>query len=205
MNELERRVLPSEFEFRSAGENKVTIFGYAYKFRLKSQNLGGFREQVLEGAGEESAQADDIRALVNHEASMILGRSLSGTLRLGEDSTGLEYEIDADERQSYVRNLIIALERKDVTQSSFGFQALDDDWSLDEDDFPLRSVRKMKLFDVSPVTYPAYLSSEAQVSSRCLDMATALAEPRGLWTPDEIDLHADAAMRLRMKALTLRG
>ncbi len=180
---IERRVLPTEFEFRTSGD-KLTIEGYAYRFHARSQNLGGFVEQILPGAGAEAAENDDIRALVNHDASKILGRNTSGTLRLAEDSEGLPYEITADIRQSYVQDLAIALERGDVTHSSFGFRAIDTDWGFTEDEFPLRSVAKMGLFDVSPVTFPAYLSSSSGLGKRAIEN---LYEARGL-NPDDVSL-----------------
>lgn len=179
----ERRFMPTEFETRADGKTLV-IEGYAYKFHARSQNLGGFVETILPGAGAESAGSDDIRALFNHDSSLILGRNASGTLRVGEDETGLFYEVTADMRQSYVQDLAVALERGDVTQSSFSFQALDTDWSLTEDDFPLRSVKKMALFDVSPVTYPAYTASTSGLGKRAIE---EFCEARGL-DPNAVDL-----------------
>lgn len=199
MTVIERRVMLSEVETRSTGENQRVIVGYAYKFGARSQNLGGFREQVLEGAGAESLGLDDIRALKNHDPNLILGRNRADTLHLEEDSTGLLYEIHADERQSYVRDLMISIERGDVTQSSFGFRVLPDGdtWTYDESDFPLRSISKMQLFDVSPVTYPAYTSSEASISQRCLDMAASFTEKRGeLYIPDPEPLPNRVALHL---------
>jgi HK97 family phage prohead protease len=176
---LERRTFASEVEARTKGENTRVIHGYAYKFRSLSQVLGSFREQVIEGAGRDSIGSDDIRALYNHDANYVLGRNLSGTLRMTEDSTGLEYEITADERQSYVRDLLVALERGDINQSSFGFRVASDGQEWDNSgDVPLRSITKMSLFDVSPVTYPAYLSSESGVSKRALDHAASLVEEK---------------------------
>ncbi|MEV6300401.1 HK97 family phage prohead protease [Actinoplanes sp. NPDC051861] len=158
----ERRTLPSELESRAIGNGRRLITGYAYIFDALSEPLGGFRERIMAGAGAESIVVDDIRALWDHDPKLILGRTTSGTLRLAEDSLGLHYEVEADERQSYVRDLLIALERGDVSQSSFGFRANPDgdSWSLSDDGYtPLRSVHSLSLFDVSPVTYPAYLSS----------------------------------------------
>lgn len=182
---IERRYLPTEFEFRTAGNNLV-IEGYAYKFYKRSQNLGGFVEQILPGAGADAAQNDDIRALFNHDSSLILGRSTAGTLRLSEDSEGLPYEVEADIRQSYVQDLAIALERGDVNQSSFGFMPSETDWGFTEDEFPLRSVVKMSLFDVSPVTFPAYTSSTSGLGKRAIEQ---FCESRGL-DPNEVDLSA---------------
>lgn len=166
--QIERRFVPTEFESRVKGDSLI-IEGYAYRFHKRSQNLGGFVEQILPGAGKDAAENDDIRALFNHDASLILGRNRSGTLRLGEDSEGLPYEITADIRQSYVQDLAIALERGDVNQSSFGFSAVDTDWGLTEDEFPLRSIVKMGLFDVSPVTFPAYTSSSSGLGQRAIE------------------------------------
>lgn len=184
---IERRYVPTEFRSRvekRGGSDRLVIEGYAYRFHKRSQNLGGFVEQILPGAGAEAAESDDIRALFNHDASLILGRNVAGTLRLAEDSEGLPYEIDADMRQSYVADLAIAMERGDVNQSSFGFSALDTDWSLTEDEFPLRSISKMALFDVSPVTYPAYTSSSSGLGKRAV---SDFYEARGL-SPDTVSL-----------------
>lgn len=181
---IERRAFPTEFETRSKGEHGLIIEGYAYRFHKRSQNLGGFVEQILPGAGEEAAANDDIRALFNHDSSLILGRNTSGTLRLAEDSDGLFYEVEADMRQSYVRDLALAMERGDVSGSSFGMKVIGDDWSLTEDDFPLRSISKMGLFDVSPVTFPAYTSASSGVGKRAIE---AFCEERGL-DPNAVDL-----------------
>lgn len=160
----ERRTFASEVEHRSAGNNRRLVIGYAYKFRSLSEPLKGFRERILEGASLESIRADDIRGLLNHNADLVLGRNTAGTLKLAEDTTGLHYEIQADERQSYVRDLLISLERGDITQSSFGFTVnLDgEEWTLMDDGItPLRSITSLTLVDVGPVTYPAYSASEA--------------------------------------------
>jgi HK97 family phage prohead protease len=180
---IERRYLPTEFDFRTKGTDLV-IEGYAYRFDERSQNLGGFVERIRSGAGAEAAENDDVRALFNHDASKILGRNRSGTLRLAEDSEGLPYEITADTRQSYVQDLVYALERGDVNQSSFGFRATEQDWGLTEDEFPLRSVLKLSLFDVSPVTFPAYTSSTSGLGKRAIE---EFYEARGL-RPDEASL-----------------
>lgn len=183
---LERRFLATEFETRVAGD-KLTIEGYALKWNLPSQNLGGFREQVAEGATTKTIQEADIRGLINHDPNLILGRNRSGTMRLTEDSTGLLYEIQGDMRQSYVRDLAIAMERGDVNQSSFGFRAIEDSWGLDETDFPRRTLDQIALHDVSPVTYPAYLDSTSGLGTRALER---FAEQRGLNPDSDLDLVA---------------
>ncbi|MFD3464798.1 HK97 family phage prohead protease [Streptomyces sp. NPDC058682] len=175
---MERRAVPTEFEVRSEG-GKFNFYGYALKWDARSQNLGGFRERVAQGATSESIGRDDIRALFNHDPNLILGRNRSGTLRLSEDSDGLHYEVDMPDT-TYARDLATAMERGDVSQSSFGFKTAGpegDSWAEDDDGFPLRTLQRIALFDVSPVTYPAYSDSTSGVGSRALEL---LAERRGL-------------------------
>lgn len=157
---LERRYVPTQFELRNSGTS-FQFYGYALKWDARSSNLGGFRERVALGATSESIGRDDIRALFNHDPNLILGRNRSGTLRLAEDSTGLHYEVDMPDT-TYARDLATAMERGDVSQSSFGFKISGpegDSWAKDDDDTPLRTLQRVVLFDVSPVTYPAYADS----------------------------------------------
>jgi HK97 family phage prohead protease len=131
------------------------------------------------GATSDSIGRDDIRALFNHDPNLVLGRNRSGTLRLSEDSEGLHYEVDMPDT-SYARDLTEAMQRGDVSQSSFGFKVAGpdgQDFAEDEDGFPLRTLSKISLFDVSPVTYPAYTDSTSGVGSRALEL---LAEQRGI-------------------------
>lgn len=174
---MERRSVPTDFEVRSEG-NKFAFYGYALKWGARSQNLGGFRERVADKATSETIERDDIRALFNHDPNLILGRNRSNTLRLSEDTTGLHYEVDMP-NTTYARDLAEAMERGDVSQSSFGFRVSTDgdNWSEDDDGFPLRTLQRIALFDVSPVTYPAYSDSTSGVGSRALQL---LAERRGI-------------------------
>lgn len=171
----ERRYVATDFEVRTAG-GKTTFEGYALTWDTKSQNLGGFRERVAEGATSKTIQEADIRALFNHDASLILGRNKSGTLELSNDSTGTYYRTTMPET-TYARDLAVSMERGDITQSSFGFRTITDEWGIDEDDFPIRTLREIALFDVSPVTYPAYLDSSSGLGKRAL---ARLAETRGI-------------------------
>ena len=109
-----------------------------------------------------------------------MGRNRAGTLRLSKDTTGLHYEIDMPDRQD-ARDLLVSMERGDLTQSSFGFFMVKggDVWSEDEDGFPLRTLTAVSLHngDVSPVTYPAYEDADSGLAGRAL---MSLAEVRGL-------------------------
>jgi len=156
--EIERRVVTLDdikLEKREDGARK--IIGHAAVFNQLSEDLGGFREQIAAGAFAEAIEKDDVRALFNHNPDFILGRNLAGTLRLKEDARGLAIEIDPPDTQ-VARDLIVSMERGDVSQMSFGFSVRPNgqNWAKDDAGQVVRTLTKVRLFDVSPVVYPAY-------------------------------------------------
>lgn len=159
----ERRVLTSGGEMRSAGPMKLA--GYAALYETETTIGSMFRERLASGAFASALhRRDDVRALFNHDANIVLGRTTSGTLRLSEDARGLRYELDLPDT-SDARNLWALVQRGDVSQSSFAFSVDTEDWpTVRSGDLPLRVVKSVHLFDVSPVTYPAY--AETSVSAR---------------------------------------
>lgn len=168
---LERRVLLSTVEVRTAeGAALPMLAGYAAVFDAETVIGEYFRERVEPGAFDEAlARPDDVRALRDHAPSMILGRQAAGTLRLFIDERGLRYEVDLPDT-SYARDLAVSVARGDVTQSSFGFRVVDDSWERPATpaDLPLRRIRNVELFDVSPVTYPAYDTTSVSTRARAL-------------------------------------
>jgi HK97 family phage prohead protease len=145
------------------GESQAPLIrGHAAVFDKLSENLGGFREVIAPGAFDD-VLGDDVRALFNHDGSLILGRSSAGTLRIGVDAAGLTYEIDPPDTQ-YGRDLLVSLERGDVRESSFGFRVArgGDKWDESEDGVLIRTITRVsRLFDVSPVTFPAYPDTDS--------------------------------------------
>ncbi len=123
----------------------------------------------MPGAFDRAVREDDVRALRNHDVDNLLGRTKSGTLRLSVDSQGLRYEIDAaDDPES--RTTISQLRRGDLDGSSFAFQTTDEEWRKEDGKF-IREIRGVRLFDVGPVTFPAFEGTTAGVRSN--DMAEA--------------------------------
>ena len=161
----EREIRIGTVEVRSDdGENRIS--GYAAVFNRLSENLGGFREKIEPGAFDD-VMDDDVRALFNHESHLILGRTKADTLQLEADDNGLRYRIDPPDTQ-YARDLITSIKRKDVTQSSFAFRVNDDRWDEDDDGRLVRTIKSFKrLYDISPVTYPAY--PDTTVATRSMD------------------------------------
>lgn len=141
-------------------ERKIT--GYAAVFNKLSEPLWGFREKIDKGAFMDSVKSDDIRALWNHNPDYVLGRNKSGTLQLEEDDRGLKIEITPPETQ-WAKDLMTSIKRKDVNQMSFGFRTETDEWDHSDEKNVVRTLKKVRLFDVSPVTYPAYPQTKVAV------------------------------------------
>jgi len=152
---LERRTFTCNIESREEGDESRKVIGYASVFNSLSENLGGFREKIDRNAFDGVLE-DDVRALINHDANYVLGRSTAGTLSLSVDDDGLKYEFDVPET-SFGNDLLVSLKRGDINQSSFGFIVEEDSWDKDKDGNVIRTIEKVsRLLDVSPVTYPAY-------------------------------------------------
>lgn len=142
----------------------------------------GFSEQFERGAFKESVNGGaDVRYLFNHNPDVVLARTKSGTLRLGDDSEGLSVDADLAPTTDG-RNLAILLDRGDVDQMSVGMQVVEDRWEEVEGDdgqvYELRTIIRAKLYDVSAVTYPAYEETDAGL--RKAEHARELRDARGI-------------------------
>lgn len=157
---IERRCMPLAVELREDGDSPK-IGGHAAIFDTPAE-IWGFEEVVRRNAFADSVKADDVRALWNHNPDVVLGRTKSGTLTLTEDDTGLAIEIDPPDTQA-ARDLMVSMERGDVDQMSFGFGVIEERWTTREDDLDLRELLKVRLYDVSPVTFPAYDETDVAV------------------------------------------
>jgi uncharacterized protein len=162
-HELRRfRVHGIGFRAKTEGESEGTrsiseidIEGYAAVTNepyMVTDYMGEFSETIERGAFAKTLkEKDDVRLLFNHDG-IPLARSKSGTLRLEEDSAGLKVNATIDNRSSLANDVIVAMERGDLDEMSFAFQALRQEWN---EDYTTRVIREAKLFDVSVVTYPA--------------------------------------------------
>lgn len=175
MAEQERRTISQPVEVRTDAEAE-RLSGYAAVFESPTEIAGMFREIVARGAFSNAVGTDDVRALFNHDANFVLGRTTSGTLVLTEDETGLRYDVVPPDTQ-WARDLMVSVKRGDVSQSSFAFEVLDDSWDYGtRGELPTRTIRSVRLYDVSPVTYPAYAATT--VSARSLASAAGIPDER---------------------------
>lgn len=162
---VQKRVISEPLELRDNGEAALpAIVGHAAVFNRKT-DLGWFSEEVAPGAFADSlSRGDDVRALFNHDPNFVLGRTKAETLFLAEDSIGLSVRILPPDTQ-VSRDLIEGIRRGDISQMSFGFQIEEEKVQAkgpgrDKTHFILTKVR---LFDVSVVTFPAYTDTEADL------------------------------------------
>lgn len=166
MNDTERRYTAGVIELRAGQAGKRGIGGYALKFNKLSQNLGGFVERVNPGSVTKTIRdGGDVLARAHHLDTQLLGRTAAGTLVLTVDETGLDYYVPDPPDTTYGRDLVVQVERGDVRHSSFAFRTLEDDWSVTEQGFPVRTLLDVQLVDVAPVVSPAYLDTTSSVRS----------------------------------------
>lgn len=167
MSDRETRCYSGEVRAEQQGEQPTRIIGYGSVFNSRSEPLWGFREVIKPGAFDDVLN-DDVRGLFNHDPNFILGRRSSNTLSLSVDDKGLRYDIIAPETQT-IRDLVLApMFRGDINQSSFAFRVARDGerWYEDEEGVVIREISQFsRLFDVSPVTYPAYQEADSGVRS----------------------------------------
>jgi HK97 family phage prohead protease len=196
----ETRFLSDSVELRAATEPErlPVVRGYAAKFNVDSAVLearaGQFIEVIAPGAFDD-VLGDDVRALFNHDPNMVLARSKkgAGSLKIGTDETGLWYEFEIPDTQ-LGRDLRTSIERGDIDQSSFGFIVGADKVEKRDNGMLQRTITKVKeLFDVSPVTYPAY--PDATVALRSLEKFQAGEIPLTP-SPEELTEVSDWAARL---------
>lgn len=158
---IERRSIPLELR---AKDDEAKISGYSILFNSLSENLGGFREQISVDANIEF---DDTVALFNHDSNFVLGRTSSNTLKLTRDKKGVHMEVDPPDT-TWAKDLMVSMKRGDIDKQSFAFYVLPDGQSWDEDPDTgalIRTVRSMRVVDVSVVTRPAYSQTDAHVRS----------------------------------------
>ena len=173
-----RTGLPVGAEKRADGA--PVIVGYASVFYVPGDPGTAYRmwddieERIMPGAFDRAVrEGDDVRGLFNHDASHVLGRTKSGTVRLSVDAKGLRYEIDPPDTQAG-RDTVKLIERGDVSASSFGFIPEDTTYREEarEGKSSLYVIERnsVRLFDVSPVTFPAYEGTEATTREALADL-----------------------------------
>lgn len=166
MKENQIRGFLSEFKVREDGE-QPTIEGYFAVFNSTYDMGWGMSESIAPGAFTK-ALSNDVRALINHDTTLVLGRSSAHTLELREDSHGLWGKITINPKDSDAMNLYERVKRGDVDQCSFGFNIVSEETDFREDGTVHWTITEADLHEVSVCTFPAY--EETAVSARKHDL-----------------------------------
>ena len=168
MAKIEKRTNEVKFELRAVeGGDGMTFTGYAAIFNVPSEPLP-FIERIAPGAFKRSLKArNDIKLLFNHDTGAVLGSTRAGTLKLEEDNYGLRVTAMLPET-TLGKDVKVLVQRGDISAMSFGFSvpANGDSWNTDGTERTLRSVR---IHEVSIVAFPAYTSTAGTTSVRGLD------------------------------------
>ena len=181
---IERRAVP--FEVLTDAENKPKLRGLAAVFNSETVIGGVFREVIRPGAFTKTIAERDVKMLWNHDTNFPLGSTKAGTLALHESSRGLEVDNDPPSL-GLNAGFVESIQRGDVSQMSFGFEVIKENVVRTEGQMDLREVMEVKLWEVSPVTFPAYTDTE---------IGARAAEVRDGWIKDGIlpDAHVRSGL-----------
>jgi len=177
------RSVPTEFNTREDGE-KLSIEGYFAVFDSNYEIAPGMSESIRSGAFSDTISGD-IRALINHDTTLVLGRTKANTLELREDSHGLWGHITINPNDGDAMNLYERVKRGDVDQCSIGFNIRSEDTEISPDGDVHWTITGVDLFEVSCCTFPAY--EETNIAARSAER-------------DEIQKREKQAWREKMKA-----
>lgn len=150
---MQIRTIKSTLETRD--DANPVIEGHFAVFDVETELFPHTYETIDRGAFD-GALVDDVRALINHDTTLVLGRNKAGTLELSTDDIGLFGRIYINTADTDAMNLYQRVKRGDVSQCSFGFDIIEEDRDYREDGTVHFKVKKVKLYEVSPCTFPAY-------------------------------------------------
>lgn len=188
MEKRQLRSVPTKFETREDGENP-TIEGYFAVFNSNYEIAPGMSESIAPGAFSRTL-SNDVRALINHDTTLVLGRTKANTLELREDSHGLWGKISINPNDRDAMNLYERVKRGDVDQCSFGFDLREQDTEILENGDVHWIIKDLDLFEVSCCTFPAY--EQTNISARSKER-------------DEIRKRELSAWREKMKGVLKDG
>lgn len=171
------RTASTQFETREDGE-KLSIEGYFAVFNSNYEIAPGMSESIAPGAFSKTLSGD-IRALINHDTTFVLGRTKANTLQLREDAHGLWGHIDINPNDSDAMNLYERVKRGDVDQCSFGFDILSEETDFRDDGSVHWTIKEVELYEVSPCTFPAY--EETNISARAKERDDLLKRRNEAW------------------------
>jgi HK97 family phage prohead protease len=180
------RSIQTQLKTRAEQENsEMYIEGYFAVFNQVTELWAGAYEELAPEAFSETL-GNDVRALINHDTTLVLGRNKSGTLELKADSHGLWGRVKINPNDTDAVNIYERVKRGDVDQCSFGFNILKEDTEFRDDGSVKWTIRKVDLHEVSVCTFPAYAATGVQARKA------------------EVEQHKERQMEQRKNALKAR-
>lgn len=155
------RSLQTELKTRAEQDGEMIIEGYFAVFNTETELWRGAYEEIAPGAFDNTL-SNDIRALINHDTSLVLGRNKVGSLELKVDARGLWGRIKINPNDTDAVNLYERVKRGDVDQCSFGFNILNEETDWRDDGTVKWTIKEIDLHEVSVVTFPAYEETGVQ-------------------------------------------
>lgn len=166
MSDFQKRTMNTNLSTRAVDDSELIIEGYFALFNNETELWPDAFEKIAPGAFDITG---DIRALINHDTTLVIGRTLSKTLELSTDNKGLFGRIYINPNDTDAMNLYERVKRGDVTQCSFGFYVEDESVEYREDGSAHWTLEKVCLFEVSCCTFPAYADTGIEARQKQLD------------------------------------
>ena len=166
------RTVATEFATREDGD-ALRIEGYFAVFNSNYEIAPGMSESIAPGAFSRTLHGGDIRALINHDTTLVLGRTKAHTLELREDERGLWGSILVNPNDQDAMNLYSRVKRGDVDQCSFGFEIANEETDFREDGSVHWTIKDVNLFEVSACTFPAYEATNISAREKERDQLKA--------------------------------
>lgn len=164
-NNMQRRSFPGQFRAQEQ-DGKRHIEGYFAVFGDVYDMGGGITESIAPTAFNGQLD-EDVRCLIDHKTRLVLGRTKAGTLELRVDDHGLWFRVEINPLDVDATNLYARVQRGDVSQCSFGFDILEEEYRVDEATGNVHfTIKAVRLYEGSIVTFPAYESTEAGARSQ---------------------------------------
>lgn len=163
-----RTLTASGLQTRKEGDNAPIISGYFVVFDSPYEMFNGQAYETVDPHALDDTLNEDIRCLIDHDTRLVLGRNTAHTLKLSIDSHGLYGECEINVNDTDAVNLYERVKRGDVSQCSFGFEVVEEETEYLENGVIHWTLKKVRLHEVSVVTFPAYKATE--VNARADDL-----------------------------------
>ena len=177
--QLNRVMRTASTQFNTRDDNgNLAIEGYFAVFDSIYQIGEGMSESIAQGAFDNTLSGD-IRALINHDTTLVLGRTKAGTFQLCTDSHGLWGHIDINPNDTDAMNLYNRVQRGDVDQCSIGFDIVSEETEFREDGSVHWTIKEINLYECSACTFPAY--EETNIAARAAERDNLIKRRNEAW------------------------